>query len=82
MEGSDSTGRAVFSGMHREFYCAPCQGYDCTIPIDVVVFNLIHLGLSKRDEVKGAWRKLHNEDLHNLYSSTNVITMTKSGRIR
>jgi hypothetical protein len=25
----------------------------------------------KRDEVTGDWRKLHNEELHNLYSSTN-----------
>jgi hypothetical protein len=24
----------------------------------------------KRDEVTGEWRKLHNEELHNLYSST------------
>jgi hypothetical protein len=29
----------------------------------------------KRDEVTGDWRKVHNEELHNLYSSPNVITM-------
>jgi hypothetical protein len=29
----------------------------------------------KRDEVTGDWRKLHNEELHNLYSSPNVIRM-------
>jgi hypothetical protein len=28
----------------------------------------------KRDEVIGCWRKLHNEELHNLYSSPSVIT--------
>jgi hypothetical protein len=28
------------------------------------------------------WRKLHNEELHNLYSSLNIIRMTKSRRIR
>jgi hypothetical protein len=33
---------------------------------------------SKRDEVSGGWRKLHNEELHNLYSSPNIITMIKS----
>jgi hypothetical protein len=29
----------------------------------------------KRDEVTGGWRKLHNEELHNLYSSPNIIRM-------
>jgi hypothetical protein len=29
----------------------------------------------KRDEVTGDWRKLHNEELHNLYSSPNIIRM-------
>jgi hypothetical protein len=32
----------------------------------------------KRDEVTGGRRKLHNEELHNLYSSPCIITMTKS----
>jgi hypothetical protein len=32
----------------------------------------------KRDEVTGDWRKLHNEELHNLYSSPNIIGMIKS----
>jgi PAS domain-containing protein len=36
----------------------------------------------KRDEVTGDWRKLHNEELHNLYSSPNIIRMTKSRRMR
>jgi hypothetical protein len=36
----------------------------------------------KRDEVTGDWRKLHNAELHNLYSSPNIITMTKSRRMR
>jgi hypothetical protein len=31
----------------------------------------------KRDEVTGGWRKLHNEELHNLYSSTSIIRMIK-----
>jgi hypothetical protein len=35
----------------------------------------------KRDEVTGGWRKLHNEEIHNLYSSPRIIRMTKS-RIR
>jgi hypothetical protein len=32
----------------------------------------------KRDEVTGGWRKLHNEELHNLYSSPSIIRMIKS----
>jgi hypothetical protein len=36
----------------------------------------------KRDEVTGGWRKLHNEEPHNLYSSPSIIKMTKSRRVR
>jgi hypothetical protein len=36
----------------------------------------------RRDEVTGDWRKLHNEDPHNLYSSPNIIRMIKSRRMR
>jgi hypothetical protein len=37
---------------------------------------------SKRDEVTGEWRKLHNEELHNLYSSPDIIRQVKSRRMR
>jgi hypothetical protein len=36
----------------------------------------------KRKEVTGGWRKLHNEELHNLYSSPGIIRMIKSRRMR
>jgi hypothetical protein len=36
----------------------------------------------RRDEVMGDWRKLHNEELHKLYSSQNIIIMVKSKRMR
>jgi hypothetical protein len=36
----------------------------------------------RRDDVTGDWRKLHNEELHNLYSSPNIIRMMKSRRMR
>jgi hypothetical protein len=36
----------------------------------------------KRDAVTGGWRKLHNEELHNLHSSPNIIRMIKSRRMR
>jgi hypothetical protein len=35
----------------------------------------------KRDGRMGDWSKLHNEELHNLYSSTNIIRMIKSRRM-
>jgi hypothetical protein len=37
---------------------------------------------SKRDEVTGGWRTLHNEEFHNLYSSPSIIRMIKSRRMR
>jgi hypothetical protein len=37
---------------------------------------------SKRDEVTGEWRKLHNRELHNLYSSPDIIRQIKSRRMR
>jgi hypothetical protein len=35
----------------------------------------------KRDEVIGGWRKLHNEELYNLYCSPNIIRITKSRKM-
>jgi hypothetical protein len=36
----------------------------------------------KRDGMTGGWRKLHNEELHNLYSSPSIIRIIKSRRMR
>jgi hypothetical protein len=36
----------------------------------------------KRDEVKGEWMKLHNEELHNLYSYPDIIRQVKSRQMR
>jgi hypothetical protein len=35
----------------------------------------------KRDEVRSEWRKLHNKELHDLYSSPSIIRIMKSRRI-
>jgi hypothetical protein len=37
---------------------------------------------SNRDRVTGGWRQLHNEKLHNLYSSPSIIRIIKSRRMR
>jgi hypothetical protein len=36
----------------------------------------------KRDDLTDEWRKLHNEELHDLYSSTSIIRIIKSRRMR
>jgi hypothetical protein len=36
----------------------------------------------RRDDVTGDWRNLHNEELHNLYCSLNIIRMMKSRWMR
>ena len=37
---------------------------------------------ARRDEVTGEWRRLHNEELNDLYSSPNILRGTKSRRMR
>jgi len=37
---------------------------------------------SKREEVAGGWKILHNEEFRNLYVSPSIVTVIKSGRMR
>jgi hypothetical protein len=36
----------------------------------------------KRNEAAGGWRKMHNEELHNMYPSPNIIGVIKSRKMR
>jgi hypothetical protein len=41
--------------------------------------NVLRIFGLKRDEVTGGWRKLHSEELHNLYSSPGIIRVNSKG---
>jgi hypothetical protein len=61
-------------------------------PNESFIFFTIDMGLlnrvlrrifgPKRDEVTRGWRKLHNEELHNLYSSPSIFRRIKSRTVR
>jgi hypothetical protein len=58
--------------------CTACTEPQCLYK---GAFYLYIFYMYKRDEVTGNWRKLHNEELNNLYSSPNIVWVIKS-RIR
>jgi hypothetical protein len=43
-----------------------------------VIYLLRRIFGPKRDEVTGGWRKLHNEELHGLYSSPGIVRVIKA----
>jgi hypothetical protein len=44
--------------------------------------RVLRIFVTKRDEVTGVWRKLHNEELHDLYASPTIVRVIKSRRMR
>jgi hypothetical protein len=47
-----------------------------------IYFYIVSKAGPKRDEVTGKWRKLHNEELNDLYSSPNIVRVIKLRRMR
>jgi hypothetical protein len=64
----------------------PVVLYGCeTLSVTLRVFDnrvLRRIFGPKRDEVTGEWRRLHNEELNDLYSSPNIIRVIKARRMR
>jgi hypothetical protein len=56
-----------------------CKGYE---GLKVFETRKVRIFGPKRDEMVGGWRKLHNEELHNLHSSPAIVRMIKSRRMR
>jgi hypothetical protein len=64
-----------------------CEIWSLTLTEEIKLRMLVNRVLRrilgpKRDGVTGGWRKLHNEELHNLYSSSRIIRIIKSRRMR
>jgi hypothetical protein len=61
--------------------CALCAGL-LRRQIHVLGYVTLPVWGPKRDEVTEEWRKLHNEELNDLYSLPNIVRVVKSRRMR
>jgi hypothetical protein len=48
----------------------------------VVSIKVGRMSDPKKEKVAGGWRRLHNEELHNMYASPNIVRVVKSRRLR
>jgi hypothetical protein len=79
----------VFSNVHIVVYVVlyGCETWSLTLREEhrLRVFEnrvLRRIFGPKRDELTGGWRKLHNEELHGLYSSPSIVRVIKARRMR
>jgi hypothetical protein len=70
--GSESNAKSFMATNVGQFY----------MPQECLMFNAKYEVGPKRDEVTGEWRKLHNEQLNDLYSLPNIVRVVKSRRMR
>jgi hypothetical protein len=77
--------------MHEQTIILPVVLYGCETLSLTLSENILSRSVNrvltsvfgpKRDEVTGGWRELHNEELHNLYSSPSIIRIIKSRRMK
>jgi hypothetical protein len=64
-----------------------CETWSCTLKEEHRLRVFVNRVLSrifgpKREKGAGGWRRLHNEELHNLHASPNIIRVIKSRRMR
>ena len=68
----EKTQKSIFGKkkyIHSQSYCKICFTFNYNV-------------LPKRDEVTGEWRKLHNEELRDIYSLPNIVQVVKSRKMR
>ena len=61
-----------------------CETLSLTLREERVFENMVLRRIfgPRRDEVMGEWRRRHNEELNDLYSSPNIVRVIKSRRMR
>jgi CRISPR/Cas system-associated protein Cas7 (RAMP superfamily) len=69
---------------YRHIYLSELEDKNETISLPGVFENRVLRRIfgPKRDKVTGGWRKLHNEELHGLYSSPSIVRAIKAKRMR
>jgi len=59
-----------------------CETWSLTLQEERKLRVLRRIFVTRRDEVTGEWRRMHNKELNDLYSSPNTVRVIKSRRMR